>query len=140
MVGRIPVLDVFPQLEGGEYPAKAALGEPFESWRHAAEIKVPAGMDTELMFAEGALVLERAAAGMSKAGRATVLDAVKALRDTARPDAVRLGAALTPEVTAALDAEPLRELVTVEGPFPFFADRQRALSGSWYEFFPRSEG
>src|SRR5688572_4447126 len=30
MVGRIPVLDVFPQLEGGKHPAKAALGEPFE--------------------------------------------------------------------------------------------------------------
>ena len=30
MVGRIPVLDVTPQLEGGRYPAKAAVGEPFE--------------------------------------------------------------------------------------------------------------
>jgi starch synthase (maltosyl-transferring) len=206
MVGRIPVLDVFPQIEGGRYPAKAALGEPFEvsavvireghdalaaevvlvdpagrkrppqrmhrseddvdrwratvvpdgegawgfevhgwgdpveSWRHAAEIKVPAGMDTELMFAEGVLVLERAAKGMSKAGRAAVLDAVKALKDTKRPDAVRLGAALAPEVAAALEAEPLRDLLTVEGPFPFFVDRTRALFGSWYEFFPRSEG
>jgi starch synthase (maltosyl-transferring) len=34
----------------------------------------------------------------------------------------------------------LRELVTSEGPYPFFADRERALYGSWYEFFPRSEG
>src|SRR5690606_33644599 len=30
MVGRIPVLDVTPQVEGGAYPAKAAVGEPFE--------------------------------------------------------------------------------------------------------------
>ncbi len=30
MVGRIPVLDVTPQLEGGKHPAKAAVGEPFE--------------------------------------------------------------------------------------------------------------
>ena len=30
MVGRIPVLDVTPQIEGGRYPAKAAVGEPFE--------------------------------------------------------------------------------------------------------------
>ena len=37
-------------------------------------------------------------------------------------------------------ADPVRELLTVAGPFPFFADRQRALYGSWYEFFPRSEG
>src|SRR3712207_5818853 len=30
MVGRIPILDVTPQLEGGAYPAKAAVGEAFE--------------------------------------------------------------------------------------------------------------
>src|SRR5262245_29450808 len=30
MVGRIPVLGVTPLLEGGEYPTKAAVGEPFE--------------------------------------------------------------------------------------------------------------
>ena len=39
-----------------------------------------------------------------------------------------------------LDAHPIRELVTVEGPHPAYADRERALFGSWYEFFPRSEG
>ena len=41
---------------------------------------------------------------------------------------------------AALQAHPIRELLTVEGPYPAYADRQRALFGSWYEFFPRSEG
>src|SRR5436305_14743171 len=30
MVGRIPILDVTPQLEGGRYAAKAAVGEPFD--------------------------------------------------------------------------------------------------------------
>src|SRR5687768_8189839 len=118
-----------------------AWGDPVATWRHNAEIKVPAGIDTELMFAEGALVLERAAAvATTGAHRATILDAVAALRDDRRPDAVRLAAGLSPEVTAAVTEEPLRELVSVEGPFPFFADRGRALYGSWYEFFPRSEG
>ncbi len=37
-------------------------------------------------------------------------------------------------------AHPLRDLLTSEGPYPFFADRSRALFSSWYEFFPRSEG
>ena len=46
----------------------------------------------------------------------------------------------TAEVRAVLAAHPLRDLVTVEGPFPAYADRPRALYGSWYEFFPRSEG
>ena len=39
-----------------------------------------------------------------------------------------------------LAAHPLRDLLTVEGPYPFYVDRQRALFSSWYEFFPRSEG
>jgi starch synthase (maltosyl-transferring) len=34
----------------------------------------------------------------------------------------------------------LRDLLTAEGPYPAYADRPRALFGSWYEFFPRSEG
>ena len=39
-----------------------------------------------------------------------------------------------------MEAHPIRELVTIEGPYPAYADRPRALFGSWYEFFPRSEG
>ncbi len=39
-----------------------------------------------------------------------------------------------------LEEHPLRDLVTTEGRYPFFVDRERALFGSWYEFFPRSEG
>ena len=31
-------------------------------------------------------------------------------------------------------------MVTTEGPYPLWVDRTRALYGSWYEFFPRSEG
>ena len=39
-----------------------------------------------------------------------------------------------------LAAHPLRDLLSAEGPFPLFVDRQKALFSSWYEFFPRSEG
>ncbi|MCC5481318.1 alpha-1,4-glucan--maltose-1-phosphate maltosyltransferase, partial [Streptomyces sp. JA03] len=35
---------------------------------------------------------------------------------------------------------PLRELVTASDPMPLLVERERALYGSWYEFFPRSEG
>ena len=37
-------------------------GDPYHTWRHAAEIKVPAGIDLELVFAEGVAFFERAAA------------------------------------------------------------------------------
>jgi starch synthase (maltosyl-transferring) len=208
MVGRIPVMDVFPVVAGGKYPAKAAVGEPFTvsahvfreghdalnadvvltdpagrrrpwirmhkqpegvdvwaaevvadepgawtfeieawgdpvaTWRHNAEIKIPAGIDVELMFKEGALLLERAAAQLPKksAGRAVLADAVKGINDSSRPDPVRYAAAVSPAVDEVLGAHPLRELVTTDGPYRFVADRERALFGSWYEFFPRSEG
>jgi starch synthase (maltosyl-transferring) len=119
-----------------------AWGDPVATWRHNAEIKIPAGIDVELMFKEGALLLERAAAQLPKksAGRAVLADAVKGINDSSRPDPVRYAAAVSAAVDEVLGAHPLRELVTTDGPYRFVADRQRALFGSWYEFFPRSEG
>ncbi len=209
MVGRIPIMSVSPLAQGGRYPVKASVGEPFVvsaavfreghdllgadvvlvgpdgerrppvrmsprsidevdrwaatvtpdvmgawtyeieawsdpvgTWRHNAEIKIPARIDVELMFTEGAQLLERAASAIdSSSPEATTLaEALVAVRDTDRPDQARYAAAVSAEVDAVLAAHPLRDLLTTEGPFPVFVDRQRALYGSWYEFFPRSEG
>ena len=52
----------------------------------------------------------------------------------------RLAAAEDPEIAAILLSWPLRELVTRSRPLIVQVDRERALYGSWYEFFPRSEG
>jgi starch synthase (maltosyl-transferring) len=121
--------------------------DPIATWRHAAGIKIPAGMDVELMFAEGVLLLERVRESLpaKPAGRHTaearvLEDAVKAMRDTTRPDEVRYAAAVSSAVDEVLARHPLRDLVTSEGPYPVYVDRPRALFGSWYEFFPRSEG
>ena len=65
---------------------------------------------------------------------------IAAATDTARPAEARLAQLQADDVTRVLAAHPLRELLTVAGPFPAYADRERALFGSWYEFFPRSEG
>ena len=43
-------------------------------------------------------------------------------------------------MSAALTAFPLRELLTQTDSYPLIVHRKRALFGSWYEFFPRSEG
>ncbi|MGA5373857.1 alpha-1,4-glucan--maltose-1-phosphate maltosyltransferase [Streptomyces griseoincarnatus] len=121
--------------------AVEAWGDPVTTWRHHAQIKVPAGIDTELVLEEGARLHERAAEQVSGSGDREVLRAaVQALRDTERPAAARLAAALTPEVDAVLAKHPLRELVTSSEPLPLLVERERALFGSWYEFFPRSEG
>jgi starch synthase (maltosyl-transferring) len=119
-----------------------AWGDPIATWRHNAEIKIPAGMDVELMFEEGALLLERAVEGLPRRSpeRRVLTDAVTGLRDKGRPDPVRFSAGVAPAVDEVLARHPLRDLLTSYGPYPFFADRERALFGSWYEFFPRSEG
>ncbi|MFE5119135.1 alpha-1,4-glucan--maltose-1-phosphate maltosyltransferase [Streptomyces sp. NPDC056669] len=118
-----------------------AWSDPIATWRHHARIKIPAGIDTDLVLEEGARLHERAATGVPKNdGREAVLAAVDGLRDERRPVADRLAAALAPDVTEALDRHPLRELVTSSRPMPLQVDRERALFGSWYELFPRSEG
>ncbi|UNZ17236.1 alpha-1,4-glucan--maltose-1-phosphate maltosyltransferase [Streptomyces sp. 891-h] len=133
--------EVTPQAEGRWSCTVEAWSDPVTTWRQHARTKVPAGIDTELVLAEGAALHEHAAAGVPEhAGRSVVLEAATALRDSARPAAARLAAALTPEVTAVLDRHPLRELVTCAPPLPLQVERRRALFGSWYELFPRSEG
>ncbi|MEE1927436.1 alpha-1,4-glucan--maltose-1-phosphate maltosyltransferase [Streptomyces sp. TRM 70351] len=118
-----------------------AWSDPVATWRHHAGLKIPAGVDTELTFTEGAALLEKAAGEVPKdEGRAVVLEAADALRDTGAPDAARLAAALHPELTAVLARHPLRELVTASRSMPVQVERRRALFGSWYELFPRSEG
>ncbi|MFI9650842.1 alpha-1,4-glucan--maltose-1-phosphate maltosyltransferase, partial [Streptomyces sp. NPDC052040] len=52
----------------------------------------------------------------------------------------RLAGALAPGVVGVLGRFPLRELVSSSGGLGLVVERERALFGSWYEFFPRSEG
>ncbi|MEV0259334.1 maltotransferase domain-containing protein, partial [Streptomyces sp. NPDC050732] len=133
--------DVTPDAEGHWTYHVEAWADPVRDWRRSAEIKVPAGIDAGLMLEEGALLYERAAAGVP-AGRErrVLLAAADALQDEARPPAARLAAALAREVEAVLARHPLRERVSRSHDLPLLVERQRALFGSWYEFFPRSEG
>ncbi len=148
---------VSPDVEGAWTFEVQSWSDPIATWLHDAGIKVRAGVDVELMFTEGTLLLERVAASVSASVSATtgeeggtaagpaadlavLTDAIKALGDTARPVEALLAAAESHSIAQVFLAHPLRDLLTTEGPYPFFADRQRALFSSWYEFFPRSEG
>src|ERR1700722_3401785 len=214
VIGRIPILDVDPAVDGGRRPAKAVNGETFEvsatifreghglisagvvlrdpdrkasapirmrmlapgtdrwgaegtptregrwrfhveawadpiaSWHHDAAIKIPAGQDVELMLTEGAILFERASrripqpAGASRpaAARTALRALVAQLRDPGLTPWARLALTEDPAIAAILDRWPLRELLTRSRPLPLEVDRERALYGAWYEFFPRSEG
>jgi starch synthase (maltosyl-transferring) len=119
-----------------------AWSDPIGTWQHAAGLKIPAGVDVDLMFKEGRLLLEKVLAGLppTSADAEVVQGALEAATDVGRPPEARLAVLEAPGLSAVLDRHPIRELVTTEGPYPAYADRQRALYGSWYEFFPRSEG
>ncbi|WP_405438390.1 alpha-1,4-glucan--maltose-1-phosphate maltosyltransferase [Streptomyces avidinii] len=129
------------EVEGRWTYTVEAWSDPVATWRAHAAIKIPAGIDTGLMLLEGAELYERAGARIPKRdGREAVLAAAEAMRDEDRPAIERHRAALDPAVDAALARRPYRELVTASKPLPLLVERKRALFGSWYEMFPRSEG
>ncbi len=143
--------DVAPTSEGLWHFRIEAWGDPIAHWRHDAAIKVPLGQDVDLMLTEGALLFERAAravrapretgqAGRAARARSQYRTVAHALRGGQAAPVDRLGTAFTQQVTLALTEFPLRELTTHSNWCPLIVDRQRALFGSWYEFFPRSEG
>jgi starch synthase (maltosyl-transferring) len=143
--------DVTPTSEGFWHFQVHAWGDPIAHWRHDAAIKVPIGQDVDLMLEEGTLLFERAAGELEQSRGAGEADTAGAAGDLYRSVARtlrsgkgtpvdRLGSAFTAEVTAALAEFPLRELTTRSDWHPLLVQRQRALFGSWYEFFPRSEG
>ncbi|MDN5685514.1 MAG: alpha-1,4-glucan--maltose-1-phosphate maltosyltransferase [Brachybacterium sp.] len=209
-VGRIPIMDVRPVVDGGRFPASCVEGEtitiganafreghdamgvqavlvdpdggeervplastnpgldlwaaqvrpgrtghwsfrieafsaPYDSWAHTAEVKIPAGIDVDLVCAEGAKVLARVLAEIEDGTRPrtdgpVVQAALDSLRAPGLPATARVAPALAADLRGLLALRPLREGVTVSGPYRLIVHRRRALFGSWYEFFPRSEG
>ncbi len=136
------VADVAPDIEGPWTFRVEAWSDPYATWRHNADIKIPAEIDVELMLTEGGLILQRATAQTprSSSAHATLDTACRTSKDTALPTQVRYAALTSPEVVDALVEYPLRDLVSTSPDYPVYVDRERALVGAWYEFFPRSEG
>ena len=81
-----------------------------------------------------------AAATRARADRAALAALAERLTDPGIPPWDRLAAASEPEVERILAGSPLREHRTRSRRYSVLAQRKRALYGSWYEFFPRSEG
>jgi starch synthase (maltosyl-transferring) len=134
--------DVMIPAEGRWQFRVEAWGDPMAGWQHDAAIKIPLGQDVDLMLAEGALLFDRAAkaAKAPRRERDLLAAVAAALRDGDRSPMSRLTAASSPEVLAIMAAWPLRTMTTRTRWYPVVVHRRRALFGSWYEFFPRSEG
>lgn len=117
--------------------------DPWGTWLHNAEAKLPAGVDIELVCLEGRDLFERTARTADEAGdpvEASILRATAQLLIPQRPPEDLLDVATGSGLAKAMRKYGPRELVTPTAEFPVFVDRKRALFASWYEFFPRSEG
>jgi len=117
--------------------------DPYATWEHDAGIKIAAGIDEDLMLAEGIAFFERAAAqeNLPADVATTLLKAASKLADSSQSALDRFKAATTPEISHILRyTHPVRDFVSPSATYPIFVSRTRALYSSWYEFFPRSEG
>lgn len=116
-----------------------AFDDPFLTWHHDSEIKISANIDPELCCEIGALLFqEKIKEDSSSSG--LLSPALDALKNTKLAPANRFSIASEEEIRQYFDTKPLRRLITRSEAYPIRADRDRALIGSWYEFFPRSEG
>jgi starch synthase (maltosyl-transferring) len=112
---------------------------PFATWVHDAEIKIPADIDAELMCAIGKKICEDKL-NEDSSSKSLLSPIAKLLGDSTLSPMNRFSQATTEEIRAYFDSNPLRRLISSTERFPIRADHARALIGSWYEFFPRSEG
>lgn len=116
-----------------------AFDDPFLTWHHDSEIKISANIDPELCCEIGALLFQEKIKEDSSSS-SLLSPALDALKNTKLAPANRFSIASEEEIRQYFDTKPLRRLLTKSEAYPIRADRDRALIGSWYEFFPRSEG
>ncbi len=142
-----PGLDVYearltPDAEGEWTFRVEGWSDPYGTWSHDAELKIRAGVDVELMLAEGVKLFRDAAAREGTPTRlADVLfRAAHAMRDSNRAPLDRLASGRSAEVVEAFDAMPVRDYVSPSAAYPLLVERDLAMVGAWYEIFPRSEG
>ncbi|MQA33842.1 alpha-1,4-glucan--maltose-1-phosphate maltosyltransferase [Modestobacter roseus] len=134
---------VVPDREGLWTYRVEAWDDPLSTWHHDVEVKVEAGQGADELandLESGARLLEEVVAGVPEEHRPALHDAIGALRDEGRELTARIAPAFAPALQQFLHEHPVRRLVTATQEHELWVDRPRALYGSWYEFFPRSEG
>jgi starch synthase (maltosyl-transferring) len=119
-----------------------SFSDDYATWRHAAELKIAAGVDAPLMREMGAALLASAAKerGRPAAEKRALTAAATTLRDPEASDEAALVVVRDPLLADFLAARPMRTLGTVGEQQELLVERTRAGVGAWYEFFPRSEG
>jgi starch synthase (maltosyl-transferring) len=131
----------FPLARNGRYEYTVeAWPDLVATWALELKRKVDVGRDVRSELLEGAALLESAAerARAFNAEDARVLsEAARKLKQPPTPDIIFV--ALDPGLVRTAGQYADRTLATQYGRvLEVFADRERARTGAWYEFFPRS--
>lgn len=119
-----------------------SFGDDFHTWNQNAIVKIAADQDADLMILE-ALELFTAATkdkSRSKASLGILKQLILIFRDDSLSPKAKLAATEKTDVLQMFDSEPIRSLETLSETRKVLAERKLAGHGSWYEFFPRSEG
>lgn len=118
------------------------FGDDFQSWLHAATVKIAMGQDTDLMILEAQMLFTDASKqkGRSTESLALIKQLNLIFEDTSLSAKAKLAALDKPDVKTMFQKEPVRSLETMSATREVLAERKVAGFGSWYEFFPRSEG
>ena len=117
------VAHVTPDTEGEWTFEIHSWSDPVATWQHDAGIKIPAGVDVELMFTEARLLLERVAAGtgpdtLDSTSAALVKGAIAAASDTERPVGARLARPAGPRAGRRPARPPAARADLGDGPVP----------------------
>jgi starch synthase (maltosyl-transferring) len=129
----------FPLARNGRYAYTIdAWPDTVRTWASEIQRKVAVGQPIASELIEGAALLRQAAqrAGSGTDGR-RLAQAEKIL--LSEPPATALSTALDPAVLDAASRHPDRSVATrYDRELQVYADRRLAMTGAWYELFPRS--
>lgn len=117
----------------------SAWADLFETWLHNTAVKLKAGIDQELMMQEGLLLIDRHTKNLDKK-EAKAFDGLREILQADDSSDIRLEKFLAAGAKEVFEKHPLRELESHSDSYQILCERKLAGFGSWYEFFPRSEG
>lgn len=117
-------------------------GDDFQTWLNNARVKIAAGQDQELMILEGIALFRNLALdkSRSKSFLEEISKLLMLLEDKGISPSAKLSAFDKPGLLKLLELEPAKSLQTLSETREVLVERRLAGCGSWYEFFPRSEG
>lgn len=121
-----------------------AFDDPFHTWEHDSGIKIGAGIDEELCCQMGIEVFNYALNSneslLQNKDRKELEKVIKNLGERNLSPAERFKIATATQIKDIFKRVPTRRYISRSSAYPIYVERERALFGSWYEFFPRSEG